>query len=425
MPPKTSSVTWPLGDRTWTTASNGWGPVERNKSNGESSDGDGRPIRLNGTTFTKGLGVHAPSDVRFTLDGKCSSFLATVGVDDESGSAGSVTFQVWTDGMQRYDSGLMTSMTASKPISVDLTGANELQLVVTDGADGVTSDHGDWADARVVCDSTNANPPPYSTSTWRGLGLVVRNTDVTFKDPLTGRDRHVTTTLTATEESGALNALRAAPKLIDDWSAGHGRTSMDILVVNDTISSVERIKDEQYQNSFWVSPANVTKLLAKYAPMGHYDSVYLVWDPDGTTDKVPVCCTWGQGRDPNTNGATFASLITKKQGDWGNTYQGEAIVHEWLHGAAAYYHERGFNTPDPDDRTPYGFKDIDPHYRWRPWYNGLLSGTLVHETTKVRAGFDENVWKSGTPTHPAGTQLDRLRRPCLQRPRNAGSVQGA
>src|SRR5688572_4943333 len=60
-----------LSDREWTSASNGWGPVERDRSNGESAGGDGRTLALNGVTYAKGLGVHASSDVRFTLAGNC------------------------------------------------------------------------------------------------------------------------------------------------------------------------------------------------------------------------------------------------------------------------------------------------------------------------------------------------------------------
>jgi hypothetical protein len=34
---------------------------------------------------------------------------------------------------------------------VDVTGGENLTLPVTDAGDGVTSDHADWADARLTC----------------------------------------------------------------------------------------------------------------------------------------------------------------------------------------------------------------------------------------------------------------------------------
>src|SRR5439155_13222910 len=47
-----------LGDDAWVSATNGWGPVERNMSNGEKAAGDGRALTVNGTRFASGLGTH-------------------------------------------------------------------------------------------------------------------------------------------------------------------------------------------------------------------------------------------------------------------------------------------------------------------------------------------------------------------------------
>jgi hypothetical protein len=145
------SVTKYVSDLTWTSAINGWGPVEKDMSNGERSAGDGRTITLNNVTYAKGLGVHAASDVRYNVAGACSTFTASVGVDDEVGTRGSVVFQVWLDGVKAYDSGTMTGTTATKAVSVTTTGKNQLQLVVTVASGGDAYDHADWADAKITC----------------------------------------------------------------------------------------------------------------------------------------------------------------------------------------------------------------------------------------------------------------------------------
>jgi hypothetical protein len=149
-----------LSDRTPTFAMNGWGPWEKDRSNGEHVAGDGRVITLNGTTYTKGLGVHGPSELRFHLGGSCSSFTAQVGLDDEVANSGSVIFQVFADGgaTPRFDSGLMTGASTTKAVNVPLTGVNELRLVVTNGGDHIHYDHANWADAQINCGS--AVPPP-------------------------------------------------------------------------------------------------------------------------------------------------------------------------------------------------------------------------------------------------------------------------
>ena len=88
------------------------------------------------------------SDIRYNLAGRCTRFTADVGVDDEVGVNGSVTFQVWADGTKLWDSGVMTGASATRtvgPGGVDVTGKQQLQLVVTDGGDNINADHGDWA----------------------------------------------------------------------------------------------------------------------------------------------------------------------------------------------------------------------------------------------------------------------------------------
>jgi hypothetical protein len=133
------------------SATNGWGPVERDTSNGEASAGDGRTISLAGTTYASGLGVHANGDVALYLDGHCSRFTAVAGVDDEVGNAGSVTFSVLADGRTLLTTPTVTGSSAALPIDVDVTGATIVELVVGDGGDGNGNDHSDWAAARLTC----------------------------------------------------------------------------------------------------------------------------------------------------------------------------------------------------------------------------------------------------------------------------------
>ena len=165
-PTPTPSVT-PSGSSTYlsdvnpTSATNGHGPYERDMSNGEQFTGDGHTISLNGVTYSKGLGVHAGSDITYSLNGQFKTFSAVVGVDDEVNGDGSVDFQVYTDnGVKLYDSGVMRGANAGKAINLDVSGKQSLRLVVTDGGDGNAYDHADWADARV---SRTSGSTPTST----------------------------------------------------------------------------------------------------------------------------------------------------------------------------------------------------------------------------------------------------------------------
>jgi alpha-galactosidase len=140
-----------LSDLSPLYASNGFGPPERDQSNGEAGAGDGRPLTLNGQTYPRGLGVHAPFEATYALDGRCARFVADVGVDDEAGTFGAVSFQVWVDGALRADTGPLNGDTPPLRLDVDLGGAQQLRLAVTDGGDWTDYDHADWAGAVLYC----------------------------------------------------------------------------------------------------------------------------------------------------------------------------------------------------------------------------------------------------------------------------------
>ena len=150
-----------LSDLTPTFASNGFGPYERDRSNGESGANDGRTITLNGVTYQKGLGVHANSELRYNMAGQYRNFVADIGVDDEVGSAGSVQFRVFADEVLLFQSATMTGSSATQSINVNVAGRNVLKLVVTDTGNGNSSDHADWANARLT---TKLGPSPVPPS---------------------------------------------------------------------------------------------------------------------------------------------------------------------------------------------------------------------------------------------------------------------
>ncbi|CAM5493388.1 Alpha-galactosidase OS=Streptomyces alboniger OX=132473 GN=CP975_04115 PE=3 SV=1 [Streptomyces alboniger] len=140
-----------LGDSPWISASNGWGPVERNTSNGENAAGDGNPLTIGGKTYAKGLGVHAPSSVEFYAGAACEKVTALVGVDDEKLDRGTVAFEIWADTKKVASTGVLTNAMPAQELSADVSGAQVVRLAVTDGGDGVDSDHADWAEATVSC----------------------------------------------------------------------------------------------------------------------------------------------------------------------------------------------------------------------------------------------------------------------------------
>jgi hypothetical protein len=113
-------------------------------------------MTIGGTTFTKGFGVLAQSSLTYQLNGECTTFSATIGLDDEVGSAGSVIFQLWTDGNKKiYDSGTLTGddrpVTMSKPVSGKQV--LELRVVHPNGEPATPADVANWGNAKLVCNN--------------------------------------------------------------------------------------------------------------------------------------------------------------------------------------------------------------------------------------------------------------------------------
>ncbi len=149
--PQPPSGTTALSDDTWVSATNGWGPVEKDMSNGETAAGDGQEISIRGAKYPKGLGTNATSDIVYYLGGHCSTLTSDVGIDDEeANNGGSVIFQIYADDAKVADSGVLTNTSPVQSLTADVSGASWVRLHV-DPNGATTYDHGDWAGPQLTC----------------------------------------------------------------------------------------------------------------------------------------------------------------------------------------------------------------------------------------------------------------------------------
>jgi alpha-galactosidase len=122
----------------------------------------GNPLTLGGVVHAHGVGTHAYSCVIVDLHGDATRFTSTVGIDDEVGTQGAVTFQVVVDGKPVETSAVLQGGSAPQQISVDLTGAKRMVLLVNAATESNHFDHADWADAQIDL-VPNAPTPPNTT----------------------------------------------------------------------------------------------------------------------------------------------------------------------------------------------------------------------------------------------------------------------
>lgn len=120
----------------------GWGTLQKNRSVW------GKPLVIAGKSYLRGLGTSSQTKITYAIGGQYRRFQSWVGADQATNP--SVTFEVWTDGEKRWESGLMKRDDPAKWCDVDVSGADVLELRVGDGDDGISADHADWADARLL-----------------------------------------------------------------------------------------------------------------------------------------------------------------------------------------------------------------------------------------------------------------------------------
>jgi hypothetical protein len=150
----------------------GWGDL--------AADGtvDGNPIRLDGRTYARGVGTHAPARILYEIPAGHDWFEATIGVDDETGGRGSVVASVLLDGRTVYETPELRG--GGKPVvaRIRLEGARQIELQAGATADGQRFDHVCWADARLIPgekggqrrDATSIPAGAMGTAAGRGRG---------------------------------------------------------------------------------------------------------------------------------------------------------------------------------------------------------------------------------------------------------------
>jgi hypothetical protein len=132
-----------------------WGPVGINQNVGPTTaPNDGGPLTIAGVTYARGIGTHANSDLTFNISDLSSRRLAgAVGLDDQalgiSGVPGTVIFSILADGVEIFNSGVMTHGDAAKPFNLNVQRVNQLRLVANDAGDGTTSDWANFVEMRL------------------------------------------------------------------------------------------------------------------------------------------------------------------------------------------------------------------------------------------------------------------------------------
>ena len=143
--------------------SNGFGPVEFNKTNGAVADGDGLPIVLKGVSYSSGLGVSPLSEISYKLPAnQYYRFRSFIGIGDDvvgCANTGGVIFKVYGNGNLIYTSPTIYRNSALEEVNLPIYSYTDLKLRVEAVGANTTCNRAVWADARLICLGSDNIPP--------------------------------------------------------------------------------------------------------------------------------------------------------------------------------------------------------------------------------------------------------------------------
>lgn len=110
----------------------------------------GGPIRVAGSRFEHGVGVHSRSVLVYDLRGEYSQFVASFGIDDDSGPYADVTVSIRVDGQRRLAEAHVRRGRLYGPVRLDIRGANRIELITDFGDNGDLQDRFNWVEPALI-----------------------------------------------------------------------------------------------------------------------------------------------------------------------------------------------------------------------------------------------------------------------------------
>jgi hypothetical protein len=117
---------------------------------------------INGQNFNHCISSHASSIVKYELNSKYNSFHSYIALNDSSSENASVEFQVVCDGEVRYISSKVKKFEKIRPVNVDISGTNTLELRCFNFGDYIS--HSIWVDPNLSKEKINHHIGPFNNT---------------------------------------------------------------------------------------------------------------------------------------------------------------------------------------------------------------------------------------------------------------------
>jgi hypothetical protein len=226
-------------------------------------------------------------------------------------------------------------------------------------------------------------------SIWQSLLLIYSRIDVQYLDRRK-RVQHFAYALSDQEVLHAIGSFERFPPLVEELTSDRASIEYQIKRIERPLGSLTPMGEEMY----WPSPDDTRIEIDRFAPPGRYDSIFVLWPQRNLLDGTSIPSGgWGLAiaACPWSNDATYSAVTNTESQIWQVPVVGEVWLHEWLHGACAFFAGQGHPMPDgdADGGSRHGYAQ-SPVSGWTTYYRDLMSGN-VFENGK-RTGIPLDAW---------------------------------
>jgi hypothetical protein len=230
-------------------------------------------------------------------------------------------------------------------------------------------------------------------ATWRAVVLLYPATDVTYTRS-DGSDYHINVSMSGQMHDLVLDTVGRFQASVNAWSGGLARMDLDVVEVPHPVTSLDALG-----SNYWVGPNAVEADLNQYAPVGTYDSVFVVWQARDANETIPTG-GWGLTLPPGAwaNGAGYSSIITPSDMWWWTDSRApeEVFVHEWMHQVVYWNESQDRLHLDLHAGAQYGYQAVNG--TWQSWLSDVMQGNVWD--TDHFTGVNAEMWAAGQPTAP-------------------------
>lgn len=106
-------------------------------------------LRIGDREFERGIGIHAPTEMTWQIDGAYDQLAMVIGIDEAVGNRGDCVVRIMGDGRQLLNKRL-TGSDEPMTVNLEVTGVEQLTIIAEAGNGLDLGDHVNLADARLI-----------------------------------------------------------------------------------------------------------------------------------------------------------------------------------------------------------------------------------------------------------------------------------